>query len=116
MIFPEETIENQLKNDPEKLEKYYMIYLNRVWDLNNNEVICRCPFCNYLEIRNKEGINFIFCQKETCKKRSCFFCHLECEYDPAEDDESEEKLDLFKHFECAELSSYLEILEKAVER
>jgi len=52
-------------------------------------------------------------KKQTAKKRSCFFCHLELEHN---EDDNLEEIEVFKHFECAELSSHLEKLESAIEK
>lgn len=115
-----EDMETILKDRKERLEKYQMITLNQIGDLSENEVICRCPFCSYLEIRFKSGINFVFCQKETCKKRSCFFCYAECPVQDfevlSEDNNQNEKIEIFRHFECSKLGHHLFKLEDAIDK
>ena len=93
-----------------------------------NEVVLHCPFCNYCEIRDRMGINFVFCGNEACKKRSCHFCYLECPYetenndsgqeDNTDDDDDDDEIEdkgAVKHFVCAELNDTKKKIEKAIE-
>jgi hypothetical protein len=93
-----------------------------------SETILHCPLCSYSEIRDKMGVNFVFCKNDACKKRSCFYCHLECSYqtenekrnesmlDEAEEDEENfEDSEARKHFICAELFEMKSKIEKAIE-
>ncbi|XP_065673296.1 potential E3 ubiquitin-protein ligase ariadne-2-like [Hydra vulgaris] len=97
-------------------------------EFSDKEIIIHCPFCKYYEIRDKSGVNFVFCSNINCKKRSCYYCHLECPYnnnkkdhednqdDGEENDEDDfQDPDARKHFVCAELNETRKKIEKAIE-
>jgi hypothetical protein len=116
------TIEMQLKEeDLERFQNLCLIYsINESIDLQYETIVC-CPFCSYTEIRQKDGINFIFCRNEKCLKRSCYFCHLECEYEDDNDHDNDnvsnetESSDAIGHFQCALNNPLKKKIEKAIE-
>ena len=108
----------EMQFDAEKSHKFNNLMLCFViWkqEFSESEVILNCPFCSYYEIRDKCGVNFVFCLNEKCKKLSCFYCHKQCA-DADEEQETEDAVEDFEeHFECAELSEIKQKLEKAIE-
>nr|XP_047139890.1 ranBP-type and C3HC4-type zinc finger-containing protein 1 isoform X3 [Hydra vulgaris] len=121
----------QMLLDTEQSEHFNSLMLCIVitkTEFTNNEVVVHCPFCKYYEIRDKSGVNFVFCSNINCKKRSCYYCHLECPYKSDESydeynqyggDENDENNfqdpEARKHFVCAELSETKKTIEKAIE-
>jgi hypothetical protein len=73
----------------------------------DNGDIIECPFCEYMELRDLIGINFIFCKNNKCNKITCYYCHLECK----EDEENE----IMKHFECASNERIKSQIDQAIE-
>lgn len=108
-------IEKALQGSP-LLEKFRIIMMLRTCELLPGEIIVTCPFCYFMEIRDCLGINFIFCQNPSCKKRYCFFCRKESPFMEEENYEIHDDLDLFSHFECAKMAEALSYLENAVDR
>jgi hypothetical protein len=100
--FEYDTIDKQLKllDIEEKFNNLLMKYSLRIED---NEIVVECPFCDYLEIRDSIGINFIFCKKPICCKVSCYYCHLECNNDEE------------KHFDCASHGCIKKEIDEAIE-
>ena len=95
-------------------EKFNNLLTRKSLKQNENEVIVECPFCDYMEIRDALGINFIYCKNPICSKTSCYYCHLECKDDLIEDTEQSNS-DINMHFECAQNGYIKAQIEKAIE-
>jgi len=44
-----------------------------------HEILARCPFCSYFEVREKSpGAMFTWCKERRCQKVSCIVCKVQC--------------------------------------
>ena len=106
-------IEKSLASLPELLANFRQFMILQTLKPGPEEIVMTCPFCNYFEVRNKNGSMFVFCQDQNCGKRSCYFCHQEC---PLVEGFEDENSDTYKHFmNCFSLAEGVAELEKAVE-
>ncbi len=123
-----QTLEMQFDSSKSSQYNNLMLCIASAQSFSPNEIILHCSFCSYSEIRDKMGVNFVFCKNEKCSKRSCFYCYLECPYESEDNkiienslEEADEDEEIFedpearKHFVCADLFEMKSKIEKAIE-
>jgi hypothetical protein len=119
---PASVIERQL--DPDRLMT--LITILAATDLASDERLQSCPCCPYFEVwlKDKAGMDFLFCRREGCKKVTCVHCLRQC--DPPEADAQGNSFTsspdgeypatrMEFHFTCAELAPLKVRFERALQ-
>ena len=121
----------------DQIPQFHTAMFELVWAkqvVGPDDILCQCPFCNFAEIRrtDKTSLMFVFCGRDSCKKRSCIVCKREViddNLDSEDDDEDDCQNDsdingdnneyhykrLKFHMKCSELALFKEKFDKIIE-
>lgn len=111
-----------------QLSKFQSLSCSYFIKLNENEMWVECPYCDYKEIRNTSNDPFmVYCQNESCKKISCFYCFKEITdmqlnminesllYSSDDDDSNDDSENNENHIMCWKYGNLKNKIEKLIE-